>query len=171
MLTLEDADDNLSIRPGGGIYLDHRFTRKSGIETGVFYRNFRTSGTFMLATAPPPGPGSSNQFLPFEVRESYLTVPMLYKFHNRIVNISAGPTMDFFVGWADKTTTPDFEITEFSVDPSFSFGGMLKISKPIKLSEYMVLDLDARLNPLFSSGRIYGGFGIAFSYLVKKERD
>jgi hypothetical protein len=167
MLTLEDADDNLSIRPGGGIYLDHRFTRKSGIETGVFYRTFRTSG---LVTISGAGPGG-NLFLPFEVRESYLTVPILYKFHTRIVNISAGPTLDFFMGWADKTTTPDFEITEFSVDPSFSFGGMLKISKPIKLSEYMVLDLDARLNPLFSSGRIYGGFGIAFSYLVKKERD
>jgi hypothetical protein len=79
--------------------------------------------------------------------------------------------MDFFVGWSDKTTTPDFEVTDFSVDPSFSFGGMFKISKPIKISENMVLDLDARLNPLFSSGRVYGGFGIAFSYLVKKERD
>jgi hypothetical protein len=166
MLTLEDANDNLSIRPGGGIFLDHRFTRKSGIETGVFYRTFRTSGALM--TSEPPL-GGDPIFLPFQVRESYLTVPILYKFHSRIVNISAGPTLDFFVGWNDKTTTPDVGVTNFSVDPSFSFGGMLKISKAIKLSDVFYLEPDVRINPIFSSGRIYGGFGIAFSYLSKKD--
>ena len=166
LLILEDANDNLTIRPGFGLVLDHRISRHSGFETGLLYRTFRTSGAFM--TSEPPL-GGDPIFLPFEVRESYLTVPILYKFHSRIVNISAGPTLDFFVGWNDKTTTPDVEITNFSVDPSFSFGGMLKISKAIKLSDVLYLEPDLRINPIFSSGRIYGGFGIAFSYLSKKD--
>ncbi len=165
MLTLEDANDVLSIRPGFGLVLDHRFTRKSGIETGLFYRTFRTSGAFMTSEPAP----ADDYFFPFEVRESYLSIPILYKFHSRVVNISAGPTLDFFVGWRDKSTFSGVEVSDFSVDPSFSFGGMLKISKPIQISDNLFLEPDLRINPILTSGRIYGGLGIAFSYLTKKD--
>jgi hypothetical protein len=161
VLILEDANDNLSIRPSFGLVLDHRITRHSGLETGILYRTFRTSGVLTSS--------EDNIFLPFEVRESYLTVPILYKFHSRIVNVSAGPTLDFFVGWGDKSTSAGVEVTDFSVDPSFSFGGMLKISKAIRLSDVLYLEPDVRINPIFSSGRVYGGFGIAFTYLSKKD--
>jgi hypothetical protein len=163
MLTLEDADDALSIRPGFGLVLDHRITRHSGFETGLFYRTFRTSGSILMSDAP------NFYLLPFQVRESYISIPILYKFHSRIVNISVGPTLDFFVGWSDKTTTPDLEVSDFSVDPSFAFGAMLKISKQIRISDNLFLEPDLRMNPLVTSGRIYGGFGIAFSYLTKKD--
>jgi hypothetical protein len=40
MLTLEDADDVLSIRPGFGLVLDHRFTKKTESRLDFFIGRF-----------------------------------------------------------------------------------------------------------------------------------
>lgn len=159
LFIVEDANDSQNLRPGVGLVIDHKLTRKSGIESGVFYRTFKDRSFFNIV--PPSG---GNLFLFSEIRESYITVPILYKFHTRIVNVSLGPTFDFFLGWKQTGGSPDLEVNDFSIDPTFSIGGILKMSKNIRLSESLHLEPDMRINPLFGTNRIYGGFGLAIKY-------
>lgn len=162
MLIAEDANDNVSLRPSVGLVIDHQVTRKSGIETGIFYRTFL--GTILVFTELN---GLSNTFF-VDVRESHITLPILYKFHSRILNLSVGPTFDFFMGWKQTGGSQEVEVNDYSISPSFGFGGMLKVSKSIRLSDRMYLEPDLRLNPVLSRSIIYGGFGIAIKYQTKQ---
>lgn len=162
MLIAEDANDDISLRPSVGLVIDHQVTRKSGIEKGIFYRTFL--GTILVFTELN---GLSNTFF-VNVRESHITLPILYKFHSRILNLSVGPTFDFFMGWKQTGGFQEVEVNDYSISPSFGFGGMLKVSKSIWLSDRMSLEPDLRLNPVLSRSIIYGGFGIAIKYQTKQ---
>ncbi|WP_075350084.1 hypothetical protein [Algoriphagus marinus] len=163
MLNTEVANDYLGVRPGAGLVIDHKVTRKGGIESGLFYRTYRNSISVYVEN---PGIGRSIFFI--EIGESHMTIPILYKFHTRIVNLSFGPTFDFFLGWKQKSGSPDIEVNEYSIDPNFGYGAMLKMSKSIQLSDFVSFEPDLRFNPVFTNGRVFGGVGLAFKYQTKK---
>ena len=162
MLIAEDANDDNNLRPSVGLVIDHQGTRKSGIETRIFYRTFLSTNLIFVELD-----GLSNTFF-VDVRESHITLPILYKFHSRILNLSVGPTFDFFVGWKQTGGSQEIEVNDYSISPSFGFGGMLKVSKGIRLSDQVYLEPDLRLNPVLSRSIIYGGFGIAIKYQTKQ---
>lgn len=164
ILIAEDATDFYGLRPSAGLVIEHKATRKSGIESGIFYRTLRTSGSVFIENEL----GGTDR-LTFNIRESNLTLPILYKFYTRIVDISVGPTLDLFLGWNQTSGSPGLEIDDYSVDPNFSFGGMLKISKSLRLSDTFFLEPDVRINPVFNRFETYGGIGLALKYQVKKK--
>lgn len=160
-LIAEFSDDVRGIAPSFGILIDHKVTPKSGIESGLYFRTYQTSGYVHVITV------DGNFYNFFDVNEQYLTLPILYKFHNKIVNISAGPTFDFFIGWNQVSGEQDVEITDYSVDPKFNIGMMLKVSKNIALAERFSLEPEFRFNQVFSSSKTFGGFGVALKYELK----
>lgn len=154
--TVENA--GTSFRPGTGASFERQITKHSGIETGLYYRHYVQSGDIIYTDA------TSSQIFPFVVSERYLSIPALYKFYSRIVNIAAGPSFDFYMGWKQRNRSSGLKIENYDIDPNFHIGFLAKISKRISLSDRAVLEPELRINPMLTSGRSYAGFGIAGKY-------
>ncbi len=146
----------------GGLIIDQRITKRSGFEIGFITRNiergFNVEATF---------PDGSNEFFFYSVRELYLNIPVLYKFHTRIVDISLGPSFDVFTGWNQTKGKPDINVEDYDVDPGVTLGLMGKISKDFDLSEEFILAPEIRINPL-NDTRTYLGVGVVIKYRVPK---
>lgn len=141
--------------PGAGATFESQLTRHSGFETGLFYRSYKV-GIFLYGDYP-----TSHAF---EVAERYISIPVLYKFYSSIINLSAGPTFDFFAGWKQTVGKSIYNITDYKTSSSFGLGGMLKLSKTINLTDKFLLEPELRYNHIFNSHRDYGGFGLAAKY-------
>ena len=142
---------------GLGATFERKLTRHSGFETGVFYRTIRRDFYVIL----------QNNFYSYSVAERYLSIPFLYKFYSPVVNVSVGPTVDFFIGWKEKNRRDETHVDTYSATSAF-FGGMLKVSKEINLSDKLILEPEVRLNPVINNNNIYGG-GIALKYKLAKK--
>lgn len=148
-------------RPLTGFVAEHRKTKHSGLEAGLQYRSMQN--TFGMSVQV----GSSYYNYTVRVNEHHLTLPILYKYYSRIVNIAAGPSFDFYLGYGAKADNPDVKVNDYTRTPTFDIGALIKISKPINLSEKVVLEPEFRVNPLFSSLNTYVGFAIAGKYKLK----
>lgn len=155
-VTLENA--GTSFRPKIGGLFERQLTKRSGIETGLYYRTYGQAGIFSYTDS------SGSQIIPFTVSERYLSIPALYRFYSRIINFAAGPTFDFYMGWRQKNSSSGLKIDAYDIDPNLSLGFLAKISKRITLSKQFFLEPEVQINPMLASGRTYAGFGIAAKY-------
>ncbi|WP_416438883.1 outer membrane beta-barrel protein [Phnomibacter sp. MR] len=150
------------LKPGFGLALERKLTKHSGLETGIYYRNNPVHFTTYVQV-PPGGLFVFNS----TVTERFLSMPVLYKFYSRIVNISAGPTFDFLLDAVQTKGAPDVVVTNYETSNSFDMGMMLKVGKQIKLANRWLLEPELRLNPLFSGARVYGGFSLGTRYVLR----
>ena len=79
-------------RPGLGIHFERQITKRSGIETGIYHRNYITKGSVIYSNQ------SGNTIMRFTVSERHLSVPFLYKFYSRFINLHAGLSFEFYTG-------------------------------------------------------------------------
>lgn len=148
-------------RPLMGFVAEHRKTKHSGLETGLQYRSMQN--TFGMSVQV----GTSFSHYTVRVNEHHLTLPILYKYYSRIVNIAAGPSFVFYLGYGAKADNPDVTINDYTRTPTFDIGALIKISKPLNVSDKLILEPEFRVNPLFSSLNTYVGFAIAGKYKLK----
>ena len=146
----EIASDGDNIRPGVGLNIATSLGKHSGIETGVYYRTYLQSMSFRV----------DGHSFDADIRESHLSIPILYKFSSRIVNFSAGPSFDVFLGWKQKSSTAEVEVDSYDIDPEYNLGAMVKLGKDIKLSDKLVFEPELRFNPVFNVERVYMGLGL-----------
>lgn len=147
---VNEVADKDHLRPGVGLNIARTFGKHSGIEAGAYYRTYIQSLSFSMA----------GHYFDADIRESHLSIPVLYKFSSRIVNVSAGPTFEVFLGWKDKSSPDEVEIDDYDIDPDYNLGVMFKLGKDLKLSEKLVFEPELRLNPIFSLERVYIGLGL-----------
>ena len=147
-----------SFRPALGINYEQRFTKRSGIETGILYRNYVEN--MVVTFSSEFGTNSST----LRLRESYLSIPVLYKFYTRIVDISAGPSFELYLGWGQKSSNPDIRVTDYSGRNAFNMGLLTKISKNIKLNDQFSLEPEVKINPIVTNDLAYIGIGLAGKY-------
>ena len=157
-VTFTGESTNGGFAAGAGVTFERKLTQHSGLETGVFYRTYRQSLYIEY----------QNDIYPFSIAERHLSVPFLYKFYSSILNVSAGATVDFFVGWKDKTKSDISSAKSYYLDPSVFLGAMIKVSKEIALDDKLFLEPELRLNRLFGTFRTYGGGGISLKYKLGK---
>jgi hypothetical protein len=150
---IETNEYGTPIEPGFGLVVERKVTKRSGIETGLFYRNYVREGYFVIQ-------GSNSAAFRFTVAERHLSFPVLYKLHTGILNLSVGPSFEFFLGWNQRNATDALIVSSYSIDPVFAVGAMLKLSKNIKLSENFILEPEFRFNPILSTDRTFVGFGV-----------
>ena len=160
-LLIEKSDAEYDFGPGIGLSIERQLTKRSGIESGLYYRTSERSLYTSFSSFSQPNMLS---VLYVDISERYLSLPILYKFHSRIVNFAVGPTMDYFVGWNQVNGTSQVEVEEYSISPDLSFGAMLKLSKAIKLGERATLEPEVRLNP--NATTVYFGFGIPLKFRI-----
>jgi len=144
--------------PGIGVLMERRLTKHSGFEAGLFYKNYNVDRTVFVFT------GTVLNTIRLQAVEHYLSIPLLYKFYTRIVNISAGPAFDYYVGFRQKNKSPSFTIDDYSRSPKLSLGALLKVSKSFSINKKLLLEPALRLNPNFSYERGVIGLGIAAKY-------
>ena len=149
-------------KPGVGLALEGKITKRSGLETGVYYRNNPMNFTTYVQL-PQGGVFAINS----SITERFLSVPVLYKFYSKIVNISAGTTFDFLLKAEQTAGLPDVVVTNYKTNNSFDMGVMLKVGKQIKLADSWLLEPELRINPLFSTERVYGGFSLGTRYVLR----
>ena len=147
-----------TLRPGLGAKIERKLTRRSGIESGVYYRNYVHDFYIMITGT------NGTEFFPVKVSERHLSIPVLYKFYSRFVNVSVGPTFDFYLGWNQRDKSNVLVVNDYNIDPNFSVGLMGKISKIISLTEKIFLEPEVRYNYNFTYDRTYIGFGAAVQY-------
>ena len=154
--TIEKASG--SFRPGPGLVFESQITRHSGIETGAYYR------TYMQDFYVTVSDSTDTRIFYGQVAERHVSVPLQYKFYSRIINLAAGPTFDFYLGWKQKHKSTSLEVNAYNVDPVFFIGFIAKASKSIRLSENFILEPEIRFNPIITSERNYLGFAVAGKY-------
>ena len=149
-----ELTQNNDFRVGAGFTFERQMTTHLGFETGLFYRTDKRE--FQLTF-------NETNYLQ-SLNESYLSLPLLLKFYSRFLNVSIGPSLDYFVGWRETSSYSNVEITSYKVRPLINIGIMGKISKVIVLTDKIILEPEIRFNPLFKPYRYYAGIGIGLKY-------
>ncbi|HTE28280.1 hypothetical protein [Flavitalea sp.] len=83
------------------------------------------------------------------------------------MNASIGPTFDFYIGWRQKNKTEMLNVNDYNVDPTFSLGAMIKLSKNIPVASRISVEPELRYNLNFAFEREYAGFAVAAKYKIK----
>jgi len=146
-----------NMRIGYGFSYENQLCKHHGFELGL---NYRSKVEYIYFDFPPVGP--VDQYV--DIRQDYLSIPVLYKFYSNIVNISTGVTLDYFVGWKNLTKQSDFELTSYSIEPKYYVGWVFKVGKSMKLSPKFILEPEIQINPIFDYGYIYYGASVKLKY-------
>jgi hypothetical protein len=89
---------------------------------------------------------------------------MLYKYYSKILNLSAGPTLDFYLGWKQKNNSSSTQISNLEVGRKVNVGFIVKAGKMIPLSKQFLLESELRFGSVQEFDNINLGIGIAGKY-------
>jgi len=144
------------LRPGVGLNLARTFTERSSIEIGAYYRTYVQSVNLYI----------DNSVYDFDIAERHLSIPVLYKFSSRIINVYVGSSFEMFLDWKQKQSSSNLAVDNYTIDPDYNFGLMLKIGKDLRLADKLVFEPEIRFNPIFIIGRLYFGLGLNLKYEI-----
>ncbi len=140
---------------GVGGTFEKQFKKHFGFETGLYYRAFELNGEVRTET----------YVYGYNIKEEYLSVPVLYKFNSSLLNFSVGPTFDIYLGWKQTNKNyVSYRLDKYDVNKKFIVGLMGKISKSIDLTPKILLEPEIRYNPIFLNQRSFYGIGMAIKY-------
>jgi len=148
------------VEPNFGLFYEKQFTPKSGIELGIFYR---TDKEQVFTSVEQSGITISEMI---NVRESYLSFPILYRYSTRFAVFSFGPTIDVFSGWKqiDKNL---IEVNDYTRNPNVEIGALLKVGKEISLKGSLILEPELRMGfRYFGFPEGYIGLGVKLKELL-----
>lgn len=145
---------NNDFRMGLGFTFERQMTTHLGFETGLFYRTDKRESILTV---------NETSYL-MSLNECYLSLPLLVKFYSNFLNVSIGPSVDYFVGWRETSSHSNVKMTSFKIRPLMNVGIMGKISKTIVLTDKIILEPEIRFNPLFKPDKYYFGLGMGVKY-------
>ena len=146
-----------SFFPIVGITYEHMFTRKSGVDVGLFYRLEKNE--FLVTGYDPFGMPS---YYLLSVTEGYVNLPVLYRFDAGFAHFSFGPQIDIFTNWQQRKGET-LEITSYRKTPRVDFGALLKIGREIPFKGSLIFEPDLRIGMRpFEVGNPYIGIGLRF---------
>ena len=146
-----------------GISYERLLSKKSSIEIEFKYRHLLNGYSFFI-------PAGSNSLFQVNVsgKESFISCPILYKYSMSFINISLGPTLDYFLQWKQTTSNSGFlyqkQLADFFFPNKLSLGFLIKISKSIKIYKKIVTEPGIFYNPIVSYQRNYFGLSITTKY-------
>lgn len=149
-----EYSNEVRIYPLAGFVWERKFTRKSGLEAGFFYRSERKD---FFINIQQPGGSSFSELL--TIREHYLSLPILYRYYLPKYTLSLGPVLDVFVGW-DQIKKDRVTVDSFEISPSFNLGPLFKVSRKWNLGENLLLEPELRFGALTRTGTLFFGIGI-----------
>lgn len=151
-------DPNSSATFNYGASFEARLTRHSGIETGLYCRtmNFRGRNASRMVYNGPGAPVHEEFYMPRSYGR-YLSIPLLYKFYSRVLNVAVGFNYDILI---DELRRDDRKT------PRNEFGVQLKVTKDIKLYKGLIFEPFVQLNQRLTgeADRFWFGGGVGVKY-------
>lgn len=136
------------ISPSIGIVWDRRINGKKGFETGIYFRSIVDRQRLIF---------DSDYMNPiiYDVRKSYITIPLLYKISTKHINISSGFAIEYYLGWK-QVGGENLGQTRFS-DFLFDSGPMIKFGRSISMGGRVEIEPEIRYGyKLIQGGQFYG---------------
>lgn len=146
---VENMKENISFS------YENQLTKHHGFEIGLSKRN--SEQYFVMSLG-------GGEVKAFHVLENYLTMPCLYQFNSNILKISTGPSFDYFVGGTDITKFGETELINYSIDPKFYVGWMIRIGKEIPLNTKFNFEPSVYFNKIFKYSDSYYGVSMKLKY-------
>jgi hypothetical protein len=132
---LNDLTFNNGFAAGFGGQLAYKMRKHGGLESRIYYTSRKT--TFYTYTA--------NNSYYAEVAERRIYLPILYRFESKVVNFTAGPMIDYFIDWTQKSGSGGIEVTGYSRN-DIRLIGSASISKTVNLFKQLQLEPELRFN-------------------------
>ncbi len=148
----------INFKPNIAGTLERQITRHSGGETGLYYHTKLSTGIITHTDA------SGSHAYSFTISQRHMTVPVLYKYYSNIINFSAGPAFDFYLGWKQKDDEFPFQMKSYDVNPHIKVGFLAKASKFITLNKQLILEPEIRFGSVQTLDEAALGIGIAGKY-------
>ena len=155
---------NVEFKTGGfipslglGASYQRDFNRLIAMEVGINYRS-RTIKPFTLFQSPSD-PGTTPL-----IREDYISTPLMAKVITPLFNLSVGVTFDYIIGWEHLNKTDFYEITSYTIVPRYHIGGIVKIGKPLELTDNLYFEPEISVNPIYKYGYIFSSISISVIY-------
>jgi hypothetical protein len=139
---------------GFGLSIERRITEHSGLESGVSYRTYKVRGSIR----------SGDLFYNYTLNEKHLSVPVLYRYYSSIIDLSVGPTLDYYGVWSVNKNSSDIKVISDEEKKEFGIGFLAKASKRINVDDKFYLEPDIHFNPLLLIKRNFVGFGLSMKY-------
>ena len=137
--------------PGFGAQVVYRITKHGGLETGLYYQS-RKVNYFVDAQS-----GGTAVSYTVQIAERRLQLPLLYRFDSKFLNFVVGTSLDYFLGWKEKSDNGEVKITSYDRD-ALSVALSAGISKSIFLTPTLILEPEAKFNLIVTDDD--GGLGL-----------
>lgn len=124
-----------------GINYVRTLSKKSAIETGLIWRQFETNFTYLL-----PAGSSTNLTANIPGRESFLSLPILYKHNFKWICIALGPSVEYFLNWKNEQVYMNYPLaTQDNIPKEWlpnkvTIGLIGKISTPIIIQKRLLFE-------------------------------
>lgn len=133
--SIDDTDPGHRFYPTFGLNFQAQLSRRDGVEFGVYYRSFEYKAldrnNVLIGGQNPLQKWHSN----------FVSLRLMYKFHSRIIDVSAGINTDFAVGNQDNLER-EAENGSWNL-----YGFMFRVSKDIPLCKGLILQPEIHVNP------------------------
>jgi len=144
--------------PGFGGQVVYRISKHGGIESGLNYQNRYQS----FYTIVQYGSISNTYFT--KIAEHWLQLPIHYRYDSKAINFTAGPTINYFIGWNTKYKAPGVTVNDYDRN-AVSFAGSASVSRSIYLSTGLILEPELRFNYIFTDD----DGGVALNIALRKK--
>jgi len=145
--------DGWGIRPAVSLNYEWKFTPHSSIETGLKYTSYPKVHYYDV---------TAEYWRTSNGRHHYFTVPVLYKYSSRIVNIAAGPTLSLMTGTFPPESQGQKAFGKALRKPALGY--QFKVSKTINLTERLVLEPEVSVFGSEYFKRPQGEVGVGLKY-------
>jgi YHS domain-containing protein len=160
-LMIEANSSTGGTMPFSGLQLVYQKRKHGGLETGLYYRPVRNT---YIVTAYN---GSTYYYATAIVAERFLSIPVLYRFQSKLINFTAGTSLDLYLGWKDKSDKNTVTVNSNNRSGTIEAGAVVSINKSIHLNDKLILEPEIRFNPIFTSGDPYAHYAFGFACRYK----
>jgi hypothetical protein len=154
------ADWNFSF----GVLYEWNFSKHPGCQVGLKYRRAIND-----ISIPVPSGANSSTHVHYFISENFLSLPVQYKYNSRVINFSAGMSLDYFLSWKTSKNGSYFvPLPSYDrfFDRKLSVGWLAVISKKISIDRKIVIEPGFYYNPILSFKRNYFGVSVAIKHML-----
>lgn len=149
------------VNPTVGFFYERKFTQRSGLETGLFFRTYQQD---YFLTFNNDGWITSETV---KVAEGFFTIPVLYRFSTNFATFSLGPQVDIFSIWNQKNLE-NISIEAYDRTPKIMVGPLLKVGKEFRYKESVIFEPELRFGVrALGTGNIFLGLGLKLKQEVR----
>jgi hypothetical protein len=180
-----------SLSPSVGILFEKFLNKNNSFEAEIIYRSCVDTGLRYYFF--PTNWLNDRYTVTYSVKQSFLSLPLVYTRHTKFLNISAGATINFFLNWKEKERkfvtysitsapiipvqvnpnspptyiygSPQLEILAKGPLPFYKFDNSMLLGLLFRVSKKIFVSKDIFIEPFVSYNPIFSDYSINRNYL------